>query len=104
MADYIYTLETRLSPDQSRAVTLVQEAARAHGMNVYLTGGTVRDLLTGFPIRDLDFTVEGNPHKLLKDFERQGARLEHWDEDYHVLRLLFAGNVRGEVDMAHTER
>lgn len=104
MADYIYTLETRLSPDQMRAVKLVEEQARVHDMNVYVTGGTVRDLLTGFQVRDLDFTVEGNPQKLQKDLEKHGVRTEHWDEDRKVLRLLFAGNVRGEIDMAHTER
>src|SRR5260221_14775653 len=59
MADYIYTLETRLSPDQQKAVTLVQDAAKAAGMNLYLTGGGIRDIVTGFPIRDLDFTVQG---------------------------------------------
>src|SRR5205085_348449 len=57
MADYIYTLEIRLTPDQQRGVTLVQDAARAAGMNVYLTGGAVRDIISGFTIRDLDFTV-----------------------------------------------
>jgi tRNA nucleotidyltransferase (CCA-adding enzyme) len=104
MADYIYTLETRLSPDQMKAVTLVQDVARAHDMNLYVTGGTIRDLLTGFPVRDLDFTVEGNPQKLQKDLEKHGVRVEHWDEDFRVMRLLFPGNVRGEIDMAHTER
>jgi tRNA nucleotidyltransferase (CCA-adding enzyme) len=104
MADYIYTLETRLSPDQMRAVNLVQDISRAHEMNLYVTGGTVRDLLTGFAIRDLDFTVEGNPQKLQKDLEKHGVRVEHWDDDYRILRLLFAGNVRGAIDMAHTER
>lgn len=104
MADYIYTLETRLSPDQMRAVNLVQDTARAHDMNVYVTGGTIRDLLTGFAVRDLDFTVEGNPQKLQKDFEKHGVRFEHWDEDYRILRVLFPGNVRGAIDMAHTER
>jgi tRNA nucleotidyltransferase (CCA-adding enzyme) len=104
MADYIYTLETRLSPDQMRGVTMVQDVARAHEVNVYVTGGTVRDLLTGYAIRDIDFTVEGNPLKLQKDLEKQGVRVEDWDEDYHVLHLLFPGNVRGSVDMAHTER
>ena len=104
MADYIYTMETRLSPDQLGAVKLVQDLSRAHGMNLYLTGGTVRDLLTGFPVHDLDFTVEGNPQKLQKDLEKHGARIEMWDDDYHILRVLFAGNVRGEIDMAHLER
>ena len=104
MADYIYTMETRLSPDQLRAVNVVQDVARAHEMNLYITGGTVRDFLTGFPIRDLDFTVEGNPQKLQKDFEKHGVRIETWDEEFRILRVLFQGNVRGEIDMAHTER
>ena len=73
MADYIYTLETRLSPDQLKAVTLVQDVAKAAEMNLYLTGGAVRDIISGFPIRDLDFTVQGNPLKLQKDLERAGA-------------------------------
>ena len=33
MADYIYTLETRLSPDQQKAVALVLDAAKAAGMD-----------------------------------------------------------------------
>ena len=49
MADYIYTMESRLSPEQMRAVNSVQQIARSHGMNVYLTGGAIRDILTGFP-------------------------------------------------------
>ncbi len=39
MADYIYTMELRLTPNQQKGVTLVQDVARAAGMNVYLTGG-----------------------------------------------------------------
>ena len=70
MADYIYTMEIRLTPDQQRGVTLVQDIARAAGMNIYLTGGAVRDIISGFTIRDLDFTVQGNPLKLQKDLER----------------------------------
>ena len=73
MADYIYTMEIRLTPDQQRGVTLVQEIARAAEMNIYLTGGAVRDIISGFPIRDLDFTVQGNPFKLQKELERAGC-------------------------------
>ena len=32
MADYIYTMEIRLTPDQQRGVTLVQDIARDAGM------------------------------------------------------------------------
>src|SRR2546429_2402960 len=82
MADYIYTMEIRLTPDQQRGVTLVQDIARNAGMNVYLTGGAVRDIISGFPIRDLDFTVQGNPLKLQKEFERAGAVIGGAQDDF----------------------
>ena len=73
MADYIYTMEIRLTPDQLKGVSVVQDVARAAGMNLYLTGGAIRDIISGFPIRDLDFTVQGNPLKLQKELEKAGA-------------------------------
>ncbi len=33
MADYIYSMETRLTPDQQSGVNLVQEIARHAGLN-----------------------------------------------------------------------
>jgi len=104
MADYIYTLETRLSPDQQKAVTLVVDAAKAAEMNVYLTGGAVRDIITGFPIRDLDFTVQGNALKLQKDLERAGAVIGDADDETRTLLLTLPGGVRGEIAMARSEQ
>src|SRR5262244_1910252 len=104
MADYLYTMEIRLTPDQQRGVTLVQDAARAAEMNIYLTGGAVRDIITGFPIRDLDFTVQGNPLKLQKELERAGAVIGAAEEDTKTLFLQLPGNVRAEISMARTER
>jgi len=103
MADYIYTLETRLSPDQQKAVTLVQDAAKAAGMNLYLTGGAIRDIITGFPIRDLDFTVQGNALKLQKDLERAGAVVGDADDETRSLLLTLPGGVRAEIAMARSE-
>src|SRR4029077_17074093 len=104
MADYIYTMEIRLTPDQLKGVGLVQDVARAAGMNLYLTGGAVRDIISGFPIRDLDFTVQGNPLKLQKELERAGAVMASADEDTKTLFLQLPGNVRAEISMARTER
>ena len=104
MADYIYTLETRLSPDQQKAVTLVLDAAKAAGMNLYLTGGAIRDIITGFPIRDLDFTVQGNALKLRKDLERAGAVVGDADDATRALLLTLPGGVRAEIAMARSER
>jgi tRNA nucleotidyltransferase (CCA-adding enzyme) len=104
MADFIYTLEIRLTPDQLRGVTLVQDVSRTAGMNIYLTGGAVRDIISGFSIRDLDFTVQGNPLKLQKELERAGAMLSAADDDTKTLYLILPGNVRAEISAARTER
>ncbi len=103
MADYIYTMEIRLTPDQLKVVSLVQEGARAHGMNVYLTGGAIRDILTGFPIRDLDFTVQGNALKLQKEVELAGGRVEIVSEETKTLHAVLPGMVRVEISMARSE-
>src|SRR5579863_7624305 len=104
MADYIYTMEIRLTPDQLKGVGLVQDVARAAGMNLYLTGGAIRDIISGFTIRDLDFTVQGNPLKLQKDFEKAGAKITAVEEDNRTIFLSLPGNARAEVSMARTER
>src|SRR5260221_1162938 len=104
MADFIYLMETRLTPDQQRALTLVTDVARAHDINVYLTGGAVRDILSGFIIRDLDFSVQGNALKLYKDFEKAGAKIEAEDETTRTLMLLLPGNVRAEITGTRSEK
>lgn len=103
MADYIYMLETRLLPEQLRGVTLLQETARAHQMNLYLTGGAVRDMISGFQIRDIDFTVEGHPHKIQRDLEKAGALVEGHDEELGVIYIQLPGNVRASINMARSE-
>jgi tRNA nucleotidyltransferase (CCA-adding enzyme) len=103
MADYIYTMELRLSPDQLKGVALVQEVSRAASMNLYLTGGAIRDIVSGFSIRDLDFTVQGNPLKLQKDLEKAGAKITAVDEDARTIFISLPGNARAEISMARTE-
>jgi tRNA nucleotidyltransferase/poly(A) polymerase len=102
MADYIYTMESRLSPEQMRTVNLVQQIARSHGMNIYLTGGAIRDIFTGFPIRDLDFTVQGNPLKLQRDIESAGGIVDMVDSASYVIHAIFQGT-RAEISMARAE-
>jgi tRNA nucleotidyltransferase (CCA-adding enzyme) len=103
MADYIYTMELRLTPDQMKGASLVQEVARAAGMNLYLTGGAIRDIISGGTIRDLDFTVQGNPLKLQKDLEKAGAKITAVEEDIRTIFISLPGNARAEISMARTE-
>ncbi|HMI53222.1 MAG TPA: hypothetical protein VK525_17040 [Candidatus Saccharimonadales bacterium] len=103
MPDYMFLLESRLSPEQRAAMMRVQELSAALGFNVYLTGGTVRDLITGASLRDLDFTVEGNPSKIARELEKGGAKIISEDEKIRQIEVLFAGDVEGSVSAARDD-
>jgi tRNA nucleotidyltransferase/poly(A) polymerase len=81
MSDYMFMLESHLSADQNRVLEQVQTAAGTAGLNLFLTGGGMRDMLGGFRIRDLDFSVEGSALKLAKALEEQGAHITAVDEN-----------------------
>src|SRR6202034_1838065 len=97
MPDYMYLLESRLSPEQRAVLERVQELSRSQYVNIYLTGGAVRDLISGMPIRDLDFTVEGNPLRMVKELEKGGARIVWEAEKLRHYELIFAGDVDGSI-------
>jgi tRNA nucleotidyltransferase (CCA-adding enzyme) len=103
MPDYMFLLESRLSPEQRAAMLRIQELAAALGYNVYLTGGTVRDLITGATLRDLDFTVEGNPSKMARELEKGGAKVLAEDDKLRHVEILFAGDVDGSISAARDE-
>jgi tRNA nucleotidyltransferase (CCA-adding enzyme) len=103
MPDYMFLLESRLLPEQRAAMLRVQELAAALGCNVYLTGGTVRDLITGATLRDLDFSVEGNPLKIARELEKGGAKIVHEDERMRHVELLFSGECEGSISAARDD-
>lgn len=103
MPDYMFLLESRLSPEQRAAMMRVQELSAALGCNVYLTGGTVRDLVTGASLRDLDFTVEGNPSKIARELEKGGAKTLSEDEKLREIEVLFAGDCEGSISAARDD-
>src|ERR1700688_1633188 len=103
MPDYMFLLESRLSPEQRAAMMRVQELSAAMGFNVYLTGGTVRDLVTGASLRDLDFTVEGSPSKIARELEKGGAKILSEDEKLRQVEILFAGDCDGSLSAARDD-
>ncbi|HXM45389.1 MAG TPA: hypothetical protein VN924_29400 [Bryobacteraceae bacterium] len=104
MSDYMFLLESHLSADQNRVLEQVQAAAGAVGVNLFLTGGGMRDMLGGFRIRDLDFSVEGPALKVVKALEEQGARTLAVDEDRRTAELVFPSGVTTQVGMSRKER
>jgi len=103
MPDYMYILESRLSAEQRAAMMRVQELAAEAGLNLYLTGGAVRDLVSGMAIRDLDFTMEGNPSRLAHEMEKGGAKIVSEDEKLRQMELVFSGSVDGSISAARED-
>ncbi|MFQ5695968.1 MAG: hypothetical protein ACE5HB_08265, partial [Terriglobia bacterium] len=103
MPDYIFMLESRLAPEQLRALNRAQQEAQELSLNIYLVGGAVRDLMTGAPIGDLDFVVEGNPHRLARRLASDGAFRFDTDQATHSAELTLAEGVRVSVAMARTD-
>ena len=103
MPDYMFLMESRLTPEQRRLLAQVQAAAQAQETNIYLTGGAVRDLITGMPIRDMDFTVEGSPTRLAHEFEKQGARVVEENERLRHIEMVGAGETDFSLSSARDE-
>jgi tRNA nucleotidyltransferase (CCA-adding enzyme) len=104
MSDYMFMLESHLSPAQFRAVGEMQSLAAHAGSNLFLTGGVMRDMLGGFPVRDLDFVIETNPLKLVKALEKKAITIVSTDDLRKSMELRFASGVGASLSLARQER
>jgi tRNA nucleotidyltransferase (CCA-adding enzyme) len=105
MSDYMFMLESHLNAAQNRVLAEVQACAAESNLSLFLTGGAMRDMLGGFPVRDLDFAVEGHALKLAKAVaQKSGAEILSIDETRKVAELLFPGGVTVEIGMARQEK
>ncbi|MEO6828699.1 MAG: CCA tRNA nucleotidyltransferase [Acidobacteriaceae bacterium] len=103
MPDYIQLLESKLSPNQKQALNAMTDVARARGITVFLTGGAVRDIVSGASVRDLDMTVQANPLKFKKDLEKAGFAITGEHEPSQTVYLRYGQQARLEISAARTE-
>ena len=66
-------LLAQLPADMRRIVASLAAAFAARGHQLYLVGGSVRDLLLGAPVSDLDFTTDARPPETRAAGEAAGA-------------------------------
>ncbi len=105
MSDYMFVLESHLDAAQNRAVIEMQRVATEAGMNVWLTGGAMRDTLRGAMILDLDFTVEHDAIKAGKSLAQAlGGSVVAEDVLKRGIELELPGGVRASVFNARTEK
>jgi len=105
MSDYMFVLESHLDGAQSKIVSEMQRIATHAGMNVWLTGGAMRDTLRGARITDLDFSVERDAIKLGKALvQALGGDVVSEDSLKRWIELRMANGVRASVSNLRTEK
>lgn len=105
MSDYMFVLESHLDAAQNRAVAEVQHIATEAGVNVWLTGGAMRDTLRGARILDLDFTVERDAPKIGRALAKslRGSVVSE-DSLKRWVELQLPGGVTASVGNARSEK
>src|SRR4051812_18341685 len=105
MRDYMFVLESHLDATQNRVVNEAARIASDAGINVWLTGGAMRDTLRGARITDLDFTVERDAPRIGKALAQAcGGNVVAEDPLRRGVELALGGGVHGSVFNARTEK
>ena len=105
MSDYLFMLESHLDGGQAKATAAMQRQATEAGMNVWITGGAMRDMLRGAPIRDLDFTVERDAIGAGRALaESVGGAVVSEDPWKRGVELMLPGGVAASVGNVRTEK
>ena len=100
----MFMLDSHLSGEQGKALAHIREAAEQANLNLFLTGGAMRDMMGGFAIRDLDFTAEGAGVKFAKAVAKTAqAEIVEVDEVRKSVELRFKGNVTASISMARSK-
>lgn len=101
----MFILESHLDQAQSRVVAEIQRIATEAGMNVWLTGGAMRDVLRGARVTDLDFTVERDAPKLAKQLAAAlGGKVTADDSLKRWAELQLPGGITASLANARAEK
>ncbi len=74
----------------SNTIASLAKFAARESVSLYLVGGTVRDLLLGREMEDLDFAVDGDAIDFAQKFAKFAkARFVPLDEEHDTARVVF---------------
>ena len=84
-----------ISSDYRRAIAVAVTVAQMNGIDIFLIGGVVRDLILDNPIKDIDIAVQGDAidfaHKLSPFCRKRRHIISIYY--YHIKKLLVTGRI-----------
>ena len=96
--------EERLPPDRALFISKMGAAAGECGFRAFIVGGSVRDLLMGCAVKDIDLTIEGDAEefarKLLGEFK--GKIVAH--SRFKTASVFFRDGSRLDISTARKEK
>ncbi|MBM3216031.1 CCA tRNA nucleotidyltransferase [Candidatus Poribacteria bacterium] len=93
-------LERALSPEALEAIHLLGRC----GVDAYLVGGPLRDLLLGRPLLDLDISVAGDGVRFARDATRAlGGSLEQTHTDFGTASIRLSSGMKLDIATARRE-
>jgi tRNA nucleotidyltransferase (CCA-adding enzyme) len=95
--------ENRLAPNTKSLLKSISTAGKNFGVNIYVVGGFVRDLMLDREIEDIDLVVEGDGIEFAKFFAgQQGCRV-NTHKKFGTAVIVFPDNFKVDVASARLE-
>ncbi|MBQ3642477.1 hypothetical protein II906_11225 [bacterium] len=87
--------------ENKRAISAISDMAQLFGVQVFLIGGVVRDIILQNPVKDIDITVQGNAIEFAEFLKRKiNCEIINIQEDLKTAKIQFkSGTV---IDLAST--
>lgn len=90
-----------LEGQESIVIKIISKLANSLGMDIFLVGGVVRDLLLGIKPKDIDIVVEGDVFALANNIQgNMLCRVVKSQQDLRTIKLDFGNGI--EIDFAAT--
>ena len=94
-------LEQRLSGVRLAVLRELSQLAAVLGLDLYLVGGTVRDVLSDAPLTDIDIMAAGNAERLVESIRGRGDATVRKASAFGTWSMIFQGV---EVDLSTARR
>jgi len=96
-------LENRLSPEIKKLLKSISDTGKDLGVNLYVVGGFVRDLLLDREIEDIDIVVEGDGIEFAKFYAGQHGCRVNTHTKFGTAVIIFPDSFKVDVVSARLE-